>query len=56
MEAVAKYAYTASSPTELSFNAGDNMKVIENNLWFLFIKKYIYKRLNRNAPYLILDT
>jgi hypothetical protein len=38
MEAVAKYAYTASSPTELSFNAGDNMKVIKNNLRFLFIK------------------
>lgn len=27
MEAVAKYAYTASSPSELSFNAGDTMKV-----------------------------
>ncbi|CAF0827692.1 unnamed protein product [Brachionus calyciflorus] len=28
MEAVAKYAYTASSPSELSFNAGDTMKII----------------------------
>ena len=27
MEAVAKYAYTASSSSELSFNAGDTMKV-----------------------------
>jgi hypothetical protein len=27
MEAVAKYPYTANSPTELSFNAGDQMKV-----------------------------
>ena len=27
MEAVAKYAYAASSPSELSFNAGDTMKV-----------------------------
>ena len=28
MEAVAKYAYTAGSPSELSFNAGDMMIVI----------------------------
>ncbi len=28
MEAVAKYAYTAGSPSELSFNAGDTMIVI----------------------------
>lgn len=27
MEAVAKYSYTASSPSELSFNAGETMKV-----------------------------
>jgi hypothetical protein len=27
MEAVAKYAYTAGSPSELSFNAGDLMIV-----------------------------
>lgn len=27
MEAVAKYSYTASSPSELNFNAGDTMKV-----------------------------
>jgi hypothetical protein len=27
MEAVAKYAYTASSPSELSFKAGETMKV-----------------------------
>jgi hypothetical protein len=29
MEAVAKYAYTASSPSELSFNAGETMKVMK---------------------------
>lgn len=28
MEAVAKYAYTANSASELSFNAGDTMKII----------------------------
>jgi hypothetical protein len=28
MEAVAKYAYTASSPSELSFKAGETMKII----------------------------
>ena len=27
MEAVAKYSYTASSPSELSFSANDTMKV-----------------------------
>ena len=32
MEAVAKYAYSASSPSELSFNAGDTMKVNKSNL------------------------
>ena len=45
MEAVAKYAYTASSPSELSFNAGDTMKVYTLNshlyvciyvLWYMF--------------------
>ena len=28
MEAVAKYAYTSSSPSELSFKAGETMKII----------------------------
>lgn len=32
MEAVAKYPYTASSPSELSFNANDTMKVKLNSL------------------------
>lgn len=32
MEAVAKYSYTANSPSELSFNAGDTMKVWKTDL------------------------
>ena len=34
MEAVAKYAYTASSPSELIFNAGDTMKVQKKKFYF----------------------
>jgi hypothetical protein len=39
MEAVAKYAYTASSPSELSFKAGETMKV---GFIFLRSKEYLY--------------
>lgn len=41
MEAVAKYSYTASSPSELSFNAGDTMKVNQfKTLKIIFFKHF----------------